>query len=243
MKYIIIALTLIFTPYHAQAAMCDPVTKDTADVCCSGVQAGDQNAYNCFVYNGGTQYGTQGSSAANSNQTVYFDPSPITPPEEAPGVNTSSGQLNTSSGAFPTGHDPIPGTINSLPTGAINDVAAEHQDPIVATPASGSSQLAQCSSIKFLSLLDILIWIKCIIVIAIIPLIFTAALAFFLWGVMKFIAASDSTKKKEGKNFMIAGLIGLFVMTSLWGLINIVSNTLGTGSVVPVLQTSSLKKK
>lgn len=139
----------------------------------------------------------------------------------------------------------VPGTVTggtTLSTTAVNNTNPT-AIPIVATPQTGSSELASCSKIKFLSLLDILIWVKCIIVVAIIPLIFTAALAFFLWGVMKFIAASDSTKKKEGKNFMIAGLIGLFVMTSLWGLINIVSNTLGTGSVVPVLQTSSLKKK
>ena len=113
---------------------------------------------------------------------------------------------------------------------------------IAATPVAGSAELAQCSNIKFLSLLDILIWVKCIIVVAIIPLIFALALMFFLWGVMRFVMASDSTKKEESKKFIMAGLIGLFVMTSLWGIIKILGTTLGIESTVPLLQTSALKK-
>lgn len=127
-------------------------------------------------------------------------------------------------------------------TGALNGETPPDTTAGVGAPQSGASQLQQCSKIRFLSLLDILIWIKCIIVVAVIPLIFALALAVFLWGVMKFIATSDPAKRKEGKNFIVGGLIGLFVMTSLWGIIKIVSNTLGTGSAVPILQTSSLKK-
>jgi hypothetical protein len=52
-------------------------------------------------------------------------------------------------------------------------------------------------------------------------MIFSLATLFFLWGVMKFIRASDTTKKEEGKKFIMYGLLGLFVMTSLWGIISI----------------------
>lgn len=103
----------------------------------------------------------------------------------------------------------------------------------------GSGQIRSCSKIEFKSLLDILKWAKCIILVAIIPILFSLALMFFLWGVMNFVRASDSTKQAEGRKFIIAGLIGLFVMTSLWGIISIVGTTLGTGSVVPVLQTTT----
>lgn len=141
-------------------------------------------------------------------------------------------------------YNPLPGMPGggTQSTGALNGQTPPDTTAGVGAPQSGASQLQQCSKIRFLSLLDILIWIKCIIVVAIIPLIFALALAVFLWGVMKFIATSDPAKRKEGKNFIIGGLIGLFVMTSLWGIIKIVGNTLGTGSAVPVLQTSSLKK-
>ena len=110
-------------------------------------------------------------------------------------------------------------------------------------PQASSAQLSQCSSITFLSLLDILIWIKCVIVVVIIPMIFVLAFLFFLWGVFRFVAAADSTKKEEGKKFILWGLIGLFVMTSVWGIIKILSTTLGIdSSAVPMLQTSILKK-
>lgn len=136
-----------------------------------------------------------------------------------------------------------PGQLNSsstLPNPSVN--AATSADGVIFdTPQAGAAELRQCSAIKFKSLLDILVWVKCIILAAIIPIIFALALMFFLWGVMKFIRASDSTKKEEGRKFIIAGLIGLFVMTSLWGIISIVSTTLGTGSAVPLLQTTYLK--
>lgn len=143
-------------------------------------------------------------------------------------------------------HSATPGTIgagNPDTTPVNSGVVFQAGNPTAVSPQSGSASLAQCSAIQFKSLLDILIWVKCIIVVAIIPLIFAAALMFFLWGVMKFVAASDSAKKEEGKKFIIAGLIGLFVMTSLWGIIRIVSTTLGVnGTVVPTLQTDYLKK-
>lgn len=147
-------------------------------------------------------------------------------------------------GATPV-NDPVNifGTVGSgaQSTGAINGAPAADANTIIDTPQSSSSQLNQCSSIKFISLLDILMWVKCIIVVAIIPLIYALAFMFFLWGVMKFINANDSPKREEGKKFIIAGLIGLFVMTSLWGIVTIVGKTLGTGSAVPLLQTAPAK--
>jgi hypothetical protein len=100
-----------------------------------------------------------------------------------------------------------------------------------------------CSDIKFKSVLNILIWIKCVISAVIIPLIFSLAFLFFLWGIFKFMAASDSTKKEQAKNYIWWGLVGLFVMVSLWGIIRILNSTLGIDSTVPLLQTSALDPK
>jgi hypothetical protein len=108
------------------------------------------------------------------------------------------------------------------------------------TSKTGSAELSSCSSIKFKSLLDILIWIKCIIVAAIIPLIFVLAFLFFLWGVLRFMMTSDQKNKEESKKMVWAGLIGLFVMVSVWGIIKIVGNVLGIESTVPLLQTDYL---
>lgn len=144
---------------------------------------------------------------------------------------------------YDKGYSTIPNTVGAGPsTNAINTTTSQDSSAIGTSPRSGSDELKQCSNIRFLSLLDILIWVKCIIVVAIIPIIFALALLFFLWGVMKFIGADDAAKRQEGKKFIISGLIGLFVMTSLWGIIKILGTTLGIESTVPLLQTTYLKK-
>ena len=57
------------------------------------------------------------------------------------------------------------------------------------------------------------------------------SLAFFLWGVVKYIRESgDEKAREEGKKMMFYGLIGLFVFVSVWGLVNVVVNTFGLDS-------------
>lgn len=53
------------------------------------------------------------------------------------------------------------------------------------------------------------------------PVITGLALLIFLWGLTKFIArvGGDEKAVDEGKNLMKWGLIALFVMVSLWGII------------------------
>ena len=181
-------------------------------------------------------------------QTVVVEPAPTTTTQQSSGPRVQFGPAATVGGIPvdelpPTDTPTMPtGTVGAgaLPSGALNTGVDSTSGTPAAAPQSGSSQLAQCTSINIVSLLDFLIWVKCIIVIAIIPLIFALALMFFLWGVMRFIMANDSTKREEGKKFIIGGLIGLFVMTSLWGIIKILSTTLGVDSAVPLLQTECL---
>lgn len=109
---------------------------------------------------------------------------------------------------------------------------------IAATPQSTSAALSTCSKISFSSLLDILIWLKCIIGAAIIPLIFALAFIFFLWGMVMYIRGSDDVKKREeSKKFIYWGIIGLTVMVGVWGIVKIVNVTFGLGNAVPTLQT------
>ncbi|MBI2097655.1 MAG: hypothetical protein HYT46_01845 [Candidatus Vogelbacteria bacterium] len=57
-------------------------------------------------------------------------------------------------------------------------------------------------------------------------LILAAALVYFLWGVFKYIqSAGDETKRKEGVNMMTYGIIALFVMVAVWGLVNVLKKT------------------
>ena len=58
------------------------------------------------------------------------------------------------------------------------------------------------------------------------PIIVALALLFFFYGLAKYILNSgDEEKKSEGKSVMIWGIIALFVMVSVWGLVNLLANT------------------
>ena len=54
-----------------------------------------------------------------------------------------------------------------------------------------------------------------------VPVLFAIAFIVFLWGAFKvFILGAQSEETKEqGKNLMLWGLIGFFVMVSIWGLV------------------------
>jgi len=84
---------------------------------------------------------------------------------------------------------------------------------------------------------DLFGYVACIISKSIIPLIFALAVAMFIWGVAQYVINSDEeAKKAKGKSFMIWGIIALFVMVSMWGLVSIIGNTFNLGNTVPQVQ-------
>ena len=60
-----------------------------------------------------------------------------------------------------------------------------------------------------------------------VPALITLAIAYFIWGVIQFISASDEEAKKMGRTQIVNGLIGLFVIMAFWGIIAVVKNTFG----------------
>ncbi len=54
-----------------------------------------------------------------------------------------------------------------------------------------------------------------------VPLIISVALIYFLWGVISYIQKPDD----KGRDMIFWGLIGLFAMVSVWGLVNLLDNT------------------
>jgi apolipoprotein N-acyltransferase len=58
---------------------------------------------------------------------------------------------------------------------------------------------------------------------AVIPLLIGLALLAFLYGVLMYLFGKQ---KDEAKDFMIWGIIALFVMTSVWGLVSILRSTI-----------------
>lgn len=61
-----------------------------------------------------------------------------------------------------------------------------------------------------------------------IPIVFGLALLFFLWGLAKYILASgDEDAKETGKRIMIWGIVALFVMASVWGIVGFLQGVFG----------------
>lgn len=76
----------------------------------------------------------------------------------------------------------------------------------------------------------------------IVPILIGIALIVFLWGVFRFIRSSgEETAREEGKQFMFWGLVGLFVMVSVWALVGVLSASLGGGGIyIPQVSLTGL---
>ena len=63
----------------------------------------------------------------------------------------------------------------------------------------------------------------------VVPFIFALAFLIFLWGIYStFIAgAANEEKRQEGQKILIYGMVGFFIMISLWGLVNLLVGTFG----------------
>ena len=75
------------------------------------------------------------------------------------------------------------------------------------------------------------------------PIVVALALLYFFYGLAIYILkAGDEEKRKEAKGIMIYGIIALFVMVSVWGLVGILVSSVGLGGTggtenVPYINT------
>jgi len=76
---------------------------------------------------------------------------------------------------------------------------------------------------------------------ALVPTIIGLGLVAFLWGLTRFISAGGDEKRiQEGKDMMVYGIIGLFVMVSIYTIVSILFADFfgGLNFGVPLLKTS-----
>lgn len=68
-----------------------------------------------------------------------------------------------------------------------------------------------------------------------VPLVFAAAFLVFIWGVLQYVIAGghDEEKREQGKSLMLWGIIGFFVMASVWGLVNILRGSFTLNNTPP----------
>jgi hypothetical protein len=71
------------------------------------------------------------------------------------------------------------------------------------------------------------------VVSTLIPIMMALAVLAFFWGLVKYIAsASDEAAKEGGKTLMIWGMVALFVMVALWGILGWVQSQLGLSGTI-----------
>lgn len=63
-----------------------------------------------------------------------------------------------------------------------------------------------------------------------IPLLVSAAIAYFIFSLIKYIGSKDEEQRADGRKMMINAVISLFVILSLWGLVRFIQNSLGVSS-------------
>lgn len=65
-----------------------------------------------------------------------------------------------------------------------------------------------------------------VIINPLIRLLFAVALVVFLWGIIEYIkGAGSSDSREQGTRHIIWGLVGLFIMVSVYGIITLFKNT------------------
>lgn len=79
-----------------------------------------------------------------------------------------------------------------------------------------------------------------------IPVAFALAVLYFFYGLAKFILDSGNEEAKvQGKNIMINGIMALFIMVTLYGIINLLGDFFGiqtnTNSEAPTITLPKVK--
>jgi len=65
-----------------------------------------------------------------------------------------------------------------------------------------------------------------------VPLVFAIAFLVFIWGAARYFIFSGGSEegKEAGKELMLWGLIGFFVMVAVWGIVNLLVGASGFGN-------------
>jgi len=70
----------------------------------------------------------------------------------------------------------------------------------------------------------------------IVPLLIGLAVVVFIYGVLVLMFSEGGEKKEDGKKFMIWGIVGIFVMVSVWGLVGILKSTFNLEETVSPIE-------
>jgi uncharacterized membrane protein YuzA (DUF378 family) len=91
------------------------------------------------------------------------------------------------------------------------------------SPTYSAANSCDASSITNLKSL-ITYFVGCLLV-PLVYIIIGLAVFIFVFGIFKIITSESPEEKQKGRDLMLWGIIGIFVMVSLWGLVNILQGT------------------
>ena len=64
--------------------------------------------------------------------------------------------------------------------------------------------------------------------------IFSAGFLLFMWGLVKFMwNVGEGGSQSDGKQHMLWGILGMFLMISIWSVIALIDNTFSLGATTP----------
>lgn len=73
-----------------------------------------------------------------------------------------------------------------------------------------------------------------------VPIVFALAFIVFIFGIFQYFiqGGHDEEKREAGRSLMLWGLIGFFIMVSVWGLVNILRGTFQLNQAAPQYPTA-----
>jgi NADH:ubiquinone oxidoreductase subunit 6 (subunit J) len=78
------------------------------------------------------------------------------------------------------------------------------------------------------SVATLMMSINRVVINPIIILIFALAVVIFVYGLIKYLLSPDNEEvRKSSKSHMLWGVVGMFIMVAVFGIMNIILNTIG----------------
>lgn len=72
-----------------------------------------------------------------------------------------------------------------------------------------------------------------------VPIFSTIVVLVFFYGLIKYVlSAGDDDASKKAKSYMIRGIIGMFVLATIWGIIGFIQETIGNKNAPTIVNVT-----
>lgn len=160
---------------------------------------------------------------------------------------SSDSVLNTGNGPVSSGVVPSASGNGSVSGGVVGGGSTPSGNGSVSgglvQPASGNGSVSggvvNGSGSSRLSIAGLVSWFLGLLNYAV-QIIIALSLIAFLYGIFRlvFLDASNTTEREKARKFMMWGICALFVMVSVWGLVNVLKTSVfgGGGLIIPTFR-------